>query len=114
MEKFARIISIEENYAHNVYGETFYISNDLLPMSTPCVITYNPKLTSTIRRSEIMEEDGEELFYDTIVRHAERAFYSTEQLAEYRKAKWIEENTLQIVPIERLFGNTDFSELIAI
>lgn len=113
MEKFARLISIEGNYAHNVYGDTFFITNDLFPIAIPCVIVYNSELTSTIRRSEIMEDDGEELFYDTIVRHVERTFSSTEELAQYRRAKWIEENEIQMVPMKRLFGNTDFSELVA-
>ena len=47
------------------------------------------------------------------VRHAERVFSSTEELAQYRRAKWIEENEIQIVTMERLFGNTDLSELVA-
>lgn len=109
MEKFARLISIEGNYAHNVYGETFYVTNDLLPMSTPCVITYNPEWTSTIRRSEIMEDSGEELFYDTIVRHVERAFSSTEELAQYRRDKW----TVVTIDLNKMESNINFNELVA-
>ena len=48
MEKFARIISIEGNYAYNVYGETFFITNDLLPITIPCVIVYNPEWISSM------------------------------------------------------------------
>jgi len=113
MEKFARLISIEGNYAYNVYGETFYITNDLFPITIPCVISYNPEWTSSINRIEV-DDEGEELFYTVNVRHAERAFSSTEQLAQYRKQKWEEEYELQIVPIEKVLGNTNFDELIAI
>jgi hypothetical protein len=112
MEKFARLISIEGNYAHNVYGETFFITNDLFPITIPCVIAYNPEWTSSINRIEV-DAEGEELYYTVNVRHAERAFNSTEELAQYRRAKWIEENTVEIVTMKRLFGNTDFSELVA-
>jgi hypothetical protein len=112
MEKFARIISIEGNYAYNVYGETFFITNDLLPITIPCVIVYNPEWISSINRIEI-DAEGEELYYTVNVRHAERTFSSTEELAQYRRAKWIEENEIQIVTMERLFGNTDLSELVA-
>jgi hypothetical protein len=112
MEKFTRIISIDGNYAYNTIGETFYVTNDLLPMQLPCVISYNPEWTSSINRI-MVDSEGEELYYTVNVRHAERAFGSTEQLAQYRKQKWNEDFTLQIVPIERLFGKTDFSELVA-
>ena len=112
MEKFARLISIEGNYAYNVYGETFFITNDLFPIPIPCVIAYNPEWTSSINRIEV-DAEGEELYYTVNVRHAERAFSSTEELAQYRRAKWIEEYTVQIAPIERLFSDTDFSELMA-
>jgi hypothetical protein len=60
MEKFTRIISIDGNYAYNTIGETFYVTNDLLPMSTPCVISYNPEWTSSINRIAI-DDEGEEL-----------------------------------------------------
>jgi hypothetical protein len=114
MEKFTRIISIEGNYAYSTIGETFFVTNDLLPIPIPCVIAYNPEWTSSITRSEIMEDSGEELFYTSIVRHVDKVFNSTEELAQYRKAKWDEEHTLQIAPIERALGNTDFNKLIAI
>ncbi len=114
MEKFKRIISIEGNYAYNTIGETFFVTNDLLPIPIPCIISYNPEWTSSITRSEIMEDSGEELFYTSIVRHVDKVFSSTEQLAQYRKQKWEEEYELQIVPIERALGNINFNELIAI
>jgi len=113
MEKFTRIISIEGNYAYSTIGETFFVTNDLLPMQLPCIISYNPEWTSSINRIAI-DTDGEELYYTVNVRHAERAFNSTEELAQYRKQKWDEEHTLQIAPIERALGNTDFNKLIAI
>ena len=113
MEKFTRIISIEGNYAYNTIGETFFVTNDLLPMQLPCIISYNPEWTSSINRIAI-DTDGKELYYTVNVRHAERAFNSTEELAQYRKQKWNEEHTLQIAPIERALDITDFNKLIAI
>jgi hypothetical protein len=110
MEKFTRIISIDGNYAYNTIGETFYVTNDLLPMSTPCVITYNPEWTSSINRIAI-DDEGEELYYTVNVRHAERVFGSTEELAQYRKQKWDEAHV--IVPMESLVSNINFSELVA-
>jgi hypothetical protein len=112
MEKFTRIISIQGNYAYNTIGETFYVTNDLLPMSIPCVITYNPEWTSSIRRSEIMEDDGEEWFYTLVVRHVERAFSSMEELHQYRKTKW-EEIEIVIAEHKRILSKLDFSELVA-
>lgn len=102
MERFTRIISIEGNYAKNTIGETFYITEDLFPFSIPSVISYDPKLKSSIIRSEIMEDDGEEVFYTIIVTHAQNAFNSTEQVEEYRRRKWNEQfvmtNYSAIVP----------------
>ena len=112
MEKFTRIISIDGNYAYNTIGETFYVTNDLLPMQLPCVISYNPEWTSSINRIAI-DDEGEELYYTVNVRHVDAVFGSTEELAKYRKQKWEEEYTLLIVPIDKLFGKTDFSELVA-
>lgn len=114
MEKFTKINWVDGNYAYNTIGETFYVTNDLLPLPDQCVISYNPEWTSSITRSDIMEDSGEELFYTSIVRHVDKVFSSTEQLAQYRKQKWEEEYELQIVPIEKVLGNTNFDELIAI
>lgn len=82
MERFTKIISIEGNYATNVYGETFFIKNDLLPIDASCIISYNPNRTSTIIRS--LFDDDEELFYKTIVRHANRTFSSLQELNDYK------------------------------
>ena len=112
MEKFARLISIEGNYGYNVYGETFFITKDLFPITTPCVIAYNPEWTSSINRIEI-DTEGEELYYTINVRHAERVFSSTEELAQYRKAKW-EERELVIAEHKRILSKLDFSELISL
>jgi len=113
MEKFARLISIEGNYAYSTIGETFFVTNDLFPITIPCIISYNPEGKSSINRITI-DEEGEELYCTVNVRHVERVFYSTEQLAQYRKQKWEEEHELQIAPIEKVLGNTNFDELIAI
>jgi len=110
MEKFTRIISIDGNYAYNTIGETFYVTNDLLPMQLPCVVTYNPEWTSSINRI-MVDTDGEELYYTVNVRHVDRVFGSTEELAQYRKQKWEEEHI--IVPMESLVSNINFSELVA-
>ena len=113
MEKFTKINWVDGNYAYNTIGETFYVTNDLLPLPDQCIISYNPEWTSTITRSEVMEDSGEELFYDSIVRHVDKVFASTEELAEYRRVKWIRDNTLEIALIEIVLGETDFSELVA-
>jgi hypothetical protein len=112
MEKFARLISIEGNYAYNAYGETFFITNDLLPITIPCVIVYNPEWTSSINRIEV-DTEGEELYCTVNVRHAERAFSSTEELAQYRRAKW-EEKELVIAEYKRILSKLDFSELVSL
>jgi len=108
MEKFTRIISIDGNYAYNTIGETFYVTDDLLPMSTPCVISYNPEWTSSINRIAI-DDEGEELYYTVNVRHAERAFYSTEEWAQYRRDQW----TVVTIDLNKVEGNINFSELVA-
>ena len=84
MERFTKIISIEDNYATNVYGETFFIKEDLLPINVPCIISYNTNRTSTIIRSEDLFDDNDEWFYKTIVRHANRIFSSLQELNEYK------------------------------
>ena len=108
MEKFTRIISIDGNYAYNTIGETFYVTDDLLPMSTPCVISYNPEWTSSINRIAI-DDEGEELYYTVNVRHVKRVFNTTEELVQYRRDQW----TVVAVDINSLFSNSNISELVA-
>lgn len=84
MERFTKIISIEGNYATNTIGETFYVKNDLLPIDASCIISYNTNKTSTIIRSEDLFDDGEQWFYKTIVRHANRTFSSLQELNDYK------------------------------
>jgi hypothetical protein len=113
MEKFAKIISIEGNYAYNTIGETFYVTNDLLPLPNPCIISYNPKWSSSITRSEIMEDSGEELFYTTILKHVDKVFRSMIELERYKAEQW----SKNIIDVENCIGqshNRDFNELIAI
>jgi hypothetical protein len=107
MEKFTRIISIDGNYAYNTIGETFYVTNDLLPMSTPCVISYNPEWTSSINRIAI-DNEGEELYYTVNVRHVTRVFGSTEEWAQYEREQW----TVVAVNINTIQWNNTFSELV--
>ena len=113
MEKFTKIKWVDGNYAYNTLGETFYVTNDLLPLPDQCIISYNPEWTSTITRSEIMEEDGEELFYDSIVRHVDKVFASTEELAQYRKQEW-DKHLISVEHCIRQLHNRDFSELVSL
>jgi hypothetical protein len=84
MERFTKIISIEDNCAYNAFGETFFIKKDLLPLNVPCIISYDTNRTSTIIRSEDLFDNGDEWFYHTIVRHANRTFSSLQELNEYK------------------------------
>ena len=87
MERFTNIISIEGNYATNAFGDIFFVNNELLPITVPCIISYNPSRTSTITRSEDLFENGDEWFYDTLVTHANRTFCSLRELNEYKANK---------------------------
>lgn len=113
MERFTKIISIEGNYAYNTIGETFYVTNDLLPLAPQCIISYNPEWKSIITRSEIMEDDGEELFYDSIVKHVAKVFTSMIELERYRAEQW-NNKMIAVENCIRQSHSRDFNELIAI
>jgi len=113
MERFTKIISIEGNYAYNTIGETFYVTNDLLPLAPQCIISYNPEWTSIITRSEIMEDDGEELFYDSIVRHVAKVFTSMIELERYKAEQW--NNKMVAVDYHaKVLSNVSVSELVSL
>ena len=112
MEKFTKINWVDGNYAYNTIGETFYVTNDLLPLPDQCIISYNPEWTSSINRI-MVDEDGEELYYTVNVRHVAKAFYSMIELERYRAEQW----NKKMVAVEnciRQSHSRDFNELIAI
>jgi hypothetical protein len=108
MEKFTRIISLDGNYGYNSRGETFFITNDLLPTKLPCVIAYNPEWTSSLGRIEI-DDKGREIYYNIQLRHADKVFQTSEQIMQYRY------NTEMVIADHRqVLPNNTIADLIVL
>jgi hypothetical protein len=112
MERFTKIISIDGNYAYNTIGETFYVTNDLLPLAPQCIISYNPEWTSSINRI-MVDAEGEELYYTVNVRHVAKVFTSMIELERYRAEQW-NNKMIAVENCIRQSHSRDFNELIAI